>query len=121
MRHSGSGGGSTATGGSPPLPSGAATAALQSTAFASGVNTRPTVTGTSSIVLASNTNRKYAFLFNQSGAVIYIKLGAIAVVGEGIRVPNNEIYEINRDNLFTGDIHAIRGAGSGAIEVFEGS
>lgn len=89
--------------------------------FATGTSTRPTVTSASSAILASNTSRKYAYVFNQSGAVIYIKLGATAVVGEGIRLPNNEMFEITSDKLWTGAINAIRGAGSGAVEVFEGT
>lgn len=89
--------------------------------FATATNTRPTVTTTSSIILASNTSRKSAIIFNQSGGVIYIKLGATAVANEGIRLPNNEKYEINSTNLFIGNIHAIRGAGSGQVDIAEGT
>lgn len=89
--------------------------------FSTPGNTRPTVTSSSSTILASNANRKYAYVFNQSGAVIYIKFGAAAVVGEGIRLPNNEMIEITSEKLWTGDVNAIRGAGSGAVEVFEGT
>lgn len=87
--------------------------------LSTGTNTRPTVTSTTSVILAANTSRKYASVFNQSGAVIYIKLGAAAVVGEGDRLPNNERFEITADKLYTGTINAIRMAGSGAVEVFE--
>lgn len=90
-------------------------------AFSTPSNTRPTVTTASSTILAANAARRYAYVFNSSGAVIYLKLGTTAVVNEGIRLPNNEIFEITSDKLWTGVINAIRGAGSGAIEVFEGT
>lgn len=89
--------------------------------FSTGTNSRPTVTNASSTILASNSGRKYAYIFNQSGAVIYIKFGATAVANEGIRLPNNEMIEITGEKLWTGAINAIRGAGSGAVEVFEGT
>lgn len=89
--------------------------------FATPTNTRPTVTTTSSIILASNADREYGRIDNQSGAVIYIKMGATAVVGEGIRLTNNDFLELTKDKLWTGDVHAIRNAGSGAVEVFEGT
>lgn len=89
--------------------------------FTTITNTRPTVTTTSSIILAANTSRKSAMIFNQSGGVVYLKLGATAVANEGIRLANNDFYEITATNLFTGAIHAIRGAGSSTIEVMEGT
>lgn len=82
-------------------------------------NTRPTVSNVSSVILASNSNRKSALIFNQSGAVVYLQFGAAAVVGQGRRLANNETYEIDSTNLYTGDIRAIRNAGSGEIEVTE--
>lgn len=117
------------------LPTGAATSANQTTAnttltsietkvtrgFSTGVNTRPTCTTTSSIILAANANRKYASIFNQSGVILYIKLGNTAVTNQGIRLPNNTLFEINANNLWLGDIHAVVGSGSQQIEVFEGT
>lgn len=86
---------------------------------ATATHTRPTVTTTSSTILASNANRKSAQIHNQSGAVIYIKLGVAAVVGEGFRIENNTFYPVPEG--YTGDIRAIRNAGSGAVDVMEGT
>jgi hypothetical protein len=88
--------------------------------ISTGVNTRPGITAVSSIALAANPDRKYASFFNQSGSVIYLKLGAAAVLNQGIRMPNNSIFEINADNLFTGAVHAITGAGTQNLDIFEG-
>lgn len=89
--------------------------------FATASNTRPIVTTTSSIILSSNSNRMYALIFNQTGGVVFLKLGATAVTNQGIRLADNDYYEITSNNLFTGDIYAIKLAGSAAIEVFEGT
>lgn len=91
------------------------------TGFSTGVNTRPTVTNTTSTILAANINRKYVYIFNQSGTVIYLKFGNPAVVNQGIRVGNDEMFELTSNKLWTGTINAIRLAGSGEIEVFEGT
>lgn len=95
--------------------------ALLKRTFSIGANARPTVSTTSVLILAANANRKYAYISNQSGAVIYVKLGAAAVVGEGIRINNDGFFEITVDKLWTGDVFAIRNAGSGAVDVFEGT
>lgn len=86
---------------------------------ATATHTRPTVTTTSSTILAANANRKSAQIFNQSGAVVFIKLGVAAVANEGFRLVNNEYYPVPEG--YTGDVRAIRAAGSGAIDVMEGT
>lgn len=92
------------------------------TGFATGANTRPSINNVSSNILASNPARKYAYIFNQSGVAIFIKLGAAAVINQGIRIPDNSMYEINSDNLWTGDIFAIKNLATAVnIEVFEGT
>lgn len=80
---------------------------------------RPTVNTTSSVILAANTNRKNAGGFNQSGGIIFIKYGAAAVAGEGERVPNNSPIIIPEG--YTGDVYAIRNAGTGAVDMWEGT
>lgn len=91
------------------------------TGFSSGSNTLPNATTTSSTVLAANPNRKYAYINNQSGSTIYIKLGAAAVVGQGIKLVNDSKYEITRDNLWLGTVNAITNAGTHALDIFEGT
>jgi hypothetical protein len=83
-----------------------------------------TVTTTSQQALAANPDRKYAMLINDSDTVIYIKIGAPAVVGEGIRLnPNGGSYEMSSaiGNLHTGAINAIHGGtGNKNLLVLEG-
>jgi len=90
--------------------------------FSTGSSTTPTINNVSSVVLAANTNRKYAYVFNQTGVVIYLKLGATAVIGEGIRLVNNSMFEILDSNLWTGTITAIKSGATGvALDIFEGT
>ena len=92
------------------------------TGFSTGSNTRPAVTSTSSTILASNVNRKFAYIFNQTGSIIFLKFGATAVVNQGIRLADNATYEIDADNLWTGDVMAVKSAAASVnIEVFEGT
>lgn len=83
-----------------------------------------TVTTTSQQALAANPDRKYAMLINDSDTVIYIKIGVLAVVGEGIRLnPNGGSYEMSSaiGNLYTGAINAIHvGTGNKNLLVLEG-
>lgn len=90
--------------------------------FSASANTRPTVTNVSAAVLASNTNRKYACFSNNTNVDIFIKLGATAVVDQGIVIKPGQIYEIKLDNLFTGSVNAIKlTAASVNLDVFEGT
>jgi hypothetical protein len=85
-------------------------------------NTTPSVTNVTSSILASNSNRKFAIIFNNSGATVYIKLGAAAVVNQGIRLAPNETFEITAINLFTGAVNAIKStAASINLDVCEGT
>lgn len=83
-----------------------------------------TVTSTSQQALAANPGRKYAMLINDSDTAIYIKIGAPAVVGEGIRLnPNGGSYEMSSaiGNLHAGAINAIHvGTGNKNLLVLEG-
>lgn len=83
-------------------------------------NTRPSVTNTSSIVLAANSSRKFAIISNNSGATIYLKQGATAVTNQGIALVSGAVYFINQNqNLWLGDVHAIKSGGSVNLDVFE--
>lgn len=86
-------------------------------------HTTASVTTTSGQVLASNINRKYALLINDSDTTIYLKIGANAVANQGIRLnANGGYYEmLLGQNLATGAINAIHaGVGSKTILVTEG-
>ena len=77
----------------------------------------------STLVLAQSSTRVYALVVNDSDTTIYIKLGAAAVVGEGIRInANGGAYEINWSNLYTGNIYGIHNStGNKAITVTQGT
>jgi hypothetical protein len=86
-----------------------------------------TASSSSYIALAANTNRKYALVINNSTGVIYFKIGAAAVVNEGISLNptsvNGNRYEMSPalGNLNTGAIYAIvSGSTTGVLSLTEG-
>jgi len=73
------------------------------------------VTTATTAVLAANTSRKYALIVNDSDTVMYLAVGASAVLNQGIRLnPGGGSYEMSEKlgNLATGAINGIHG-GSG--------
>ncbi len=52
-------------------------------------HTALTVGTSSGVVLAANAERSYVKIINDSDTVIYLKVGAAAVVNQGIRVEAN--------------------------------
>jgi len=73
----------------------------------------------STAVIAANVNRLYALVVNDSDTTIYLSLGAVAIVGSGIRInANGGSYEMSAKlgNLYTGAINGIHG-GAGAKDV----
>ena len=93
-------------------------------AYTTPTHTAVNVTTSSGAVLAANANRKYALLINDSDTTIYMKLGAAAVVNQGIRLnANGGSYEMSTlfGNLYTGAIYGIHGgSGNKAILIVEG-
>ena len=83
------------------------------------------VATTSTSVLASNANRLYLLLVNDSDTDIYINLGGAAVASQGIRInANGGSYEMNAGsgNVYTGAIHAIHAStGTKTLLVTEGT
>ena len=91
--------------------------------------TTPTHTGvnaatSSGTALASNSNRLYALIINDSDTVVYLALGATAVANTGIRINGGGgAYEMSSylGNLYTGAINCIHdGSGSKVLLVTEG-
>lgn len=76
----------------------------------------------STLVLAANPSRRSAVFVNDSNKAIYLSLGAVAVLHEGIMLPTsgNRKYEINDSNLFLGVIYAIAEGGDKVLTVTEG-
>jgi len=67
-------------------------------------------------VLDANTDRKYAKFVNDSDAVMYLKVGADAVLNEGIRVEaDGGSFEMSvaLGNLATGQVNAIQSTSNG--------
>ena len=90
--------------------------------FTTPTNTFATVGVASALALAANANRKYAIFVNDSANIIYLGLGAAAVVGSGIRLnANGGSYEINWQNLYTGEIYAIAGGAGSNLSIIEGA
>jgi len=75
-------------------------------------------------VLAANASRRYVLLINDTATVIYVELGAAAVVNEGIRLnANGGRYAMAPalGNLYLGAIHGIHGgAGNQVLLILEG-
>lgn len=76
-----------------------------------------TIDSTTSVaILAANERRLYAEIVNSSDVGCWVKLGATAVVNEGIYLgPNGFSYIIGPDNLWRGSVNIIAASGSGKV------
>ncbi len=75
----------------------------------------------STVILAANDRRLFAEIINSSNEGVWIKLGATAVVGEGIYIaPNGFSYVIDRNNLWRGAVNGICTSGSKIVGTVEG-
>lgn len=91
--------------------------------YTTPTHTAVTVGVATTALLASNANRLYALLINDSNETIYIKLGVAAVLNEGIRLNvSGGSYEISKKfgNLYTGAINGICASGGKVCLVTEG-
>lgn len=71
-------------------------------------NSHSTIGTSSSVVTALTENFRYGIFCNDSANIIYLSIGADAVVGSGVRLnANGGTFEINRQNPVRGDVHAI--------------
>lgn len=79
-----------------------------------------TVGTSSGQILASDLNRKGLILTNTSVNIIYLGIGATAVVGSGITLYPGGSFILDKDGIVTGAINAIASAASSniAIQVF---
>ena len=92
--------------------------------YATATHSQPTIGATTTVALAANAARLYALLVNDSNEDVYIKLGAAAVLNQGIRLnAGGGSYELNRrvGNLHTGAINAICASGGKVLLVTEGT
>ena len=96
---------------------------LTGTILATPTHTAPSIGATTTAALASNANRLYALFINDSNEVIYLKLGAAAVLNQGIRLnASGGSYEMSKllGNLYTGAINAICATGGKKLLILEG-
>ena len=81
--------------------------------------TTVSVTNVATLLKAANVNRKMLTLFNDSGAVVYIKfVNTVTTASFSFRLANNEYWEMPKP-IWIGDIYAIRSAGAGNVHVTE--
>ena len=86
-------------------------------------HTAPSIGATTTVALAANTARLYALFVNDSSEEIYLKLGAAAVMNQGIRLnAYGGSYEMSKrlGNLYTGAVNGICTSGSKVLLVTEG-
>ena len=90
--------------------------------YTTPANTAVNVTTNSTTILALNADRLYACIVNDSDTVVYLGIGAAAVLNQGIRLnAYGGSYEINWTNLYTGAIYGIHGGtGNKVVTVMEG-
>ena len=80
------------------------------------IETTPSVTDTSSTILAANPNRKDALIINTGTVDIFLSRGGTAVIGRGIVLKaGGSAYEINGSNLFKGAINAIAASATSSL------
>lgn len=84
-------------------------------------NTKISVGSSDTTVLAVSATRQFAVFVNDSDEVIYLSLSATAVMNEGIRLnASGGAYEINQNNLYTGEVSAICASGTKNLTVSHG-
>ncbi len=75
-----------------------------------------TVDAASILVAASNKHRTAFWIVNTSAVAMNIGLGWPAVVGRGIHLnAGGGAFELNKTNLFKGDIYIIGASGTGNV------
>lgn len=73
----------------------------------------------STLVLPQNLRRRWAGVYNSSGAGIWLSFGAAALIGYGAYIPPGGSYEIDQENFFTGPVYGIVSAGSQGVGTVE--
>jgi hypothetical protein len=81
------------------------------------VSTGVSVGTTDTLILASSGGRIWAQIANDGANVVYLNVGAAAVVGKGIRLPVGGTFTINAENMYVGALHAIAMTGATNVTV----
>lgn len=88
------------------------------------VHSNPSVSGSNSVVLASNSNAKYRFIQNTTATPAWMKVdGTAATVGTGMFIGPYGSYEMSSaiGNLDSRQVSAISTSGTIAFAVLEGT
>lgn len=75
----------------------------------------------SGIIITANDDRRYILITNDSNYKVYLGLGVVATLGQGVPLEPNDAYESLADNLFTGTINAVAMGASCNLAYQEGS
>ena len=77
------------------------------------------VANTGTMVLPENLRRFFAVIQNVSDTDMWITFGVQGAVGDGIKLPANGFsYEIDKLNLWQGEVYAIHAAGATKVMNF---
>jgi hypothetical protein len=89
---------------------------------ASATTSRVTFTtaNVSQVLVAANTDRKFLYIENNSGAVLYLGFGSAAVGSQGLSVANSALFTIDYTNLFTGAIYGVFTSNNRTVDAIEG-
>lgn len=102
-----------------------AAGAVTAAAFGNVTNTYISLNvNTTTQLLTANSNRKYAYISNNSGGLIAIQFGSatgLTSAARGLVIPNGSFYELKGDNLYTGAIFAYTNSSGLVIAVTEGT
>lgn len=86
--------------------------------------TNPSITSSSSVVLASNSSAKYRFIQNTSSTAVWVSLsGGTATAGSGMLIGPYGSYEMSpgNGNMITGAVNAISTGGTITFYCLEGT
>jgi len=87
--------------------------------FDTGTNSSVTVGATSTLVVDKRSERRYCLLVNDSDEVIYLALGADAVMNKGIPIWPTGYIELDGTMPFKGLIRAICASGGKNLTIFD--
>lgn len=114
--------GSTTSANSMPVVIASDQAAIPTSAPASSTSTLTSVAAaaSSTSLLALNTSRKQATFFNDSTAILYLKLGTTAsTTSYTVQIPSNGYYELPGISVYTGAIQGIWSSATGNVRITE--
>lgn len=84
------------------------------------VATVRTIATTEAAILPANSRRKWASISNTGGQDVFLSFGAAAQSGKGIYLKaSGGSIQINRDNLFRGEIRAVTTSSTSTLSIAE--